>query len=282
MKKLERKTNLFNRSLTRRQLAIVLSACLGPTVLISSYGFGFEARNLKIEALKLSITGFPGKLRIVHLTDLHFTVSSRYMEYVLKRVNDLKPDHVYITGDLVDKKDYLAGCLDWIGKINCGNIYFSPGNWEHWAGTLTMGLAGRLADIGVQTLNNAGQIIERSHGAFFLSGLDDVYYGSPNVAKAFNENRHHLPAILLSHSPLGVNTARPKRPDLILSGHTHGGQIRIPGIGAIKTPPGSGQYEQGLYLTDQTQLYVNRGIGTSLIPIRIFCPPEIALIEISA
>jgi len=277
---LERKANIFNRPLTRRQLISFLSISLGPPLLISSYGFGFETRNLKVESVKLPIIGFPGKFRVAQLSDFHFSSKSRFMDNVVKTVNDLKPDHVYITGDLVDKRGYLNDCLDWISNLDCKNIYFSPGNWEHWSGTLKNGLTEKLNEIGVSTLNNSGRNVETQNGTFFLAGIDDAYYGSPDVINAFKNNKHNLPAIVLSHSPLGINVVRPMKPALVLSGHTHGGQIRIPGMGAIETPPGSGRYEQGLYSVDKIKLYVNRGIGTSIIPARLFCPPEVTLIDI--
>jgi predicted MPP superfamily phosphohydrolase len=272
--------DLLNRPLTRRQLFSFLSVIFGPPVMLSSYGYLFETRNLKVESLKLSVIGFPGRLRVVHLSDFHFSNRSQFTDRIVNAVNNLKPDHIYITGDLVDKKDYIHGCLEWLTGFKCSNIFFSPGNWEHWSGTLNDGLSEKLNEIGIITLNNTGKIIDAAEGPFYLAGIDDAYYGTPNAFNAFKNNKFKLPTIILSHSPLGIDVVNPMRPQVVLSGHTHGGQIRIPGIGAIKTPPGSGNYEQGLYLVNGTKMYVNRGIGTSIIPFRIFCPPEIALIEI--
>ncbi len=100
MKNIYKTKSIFNRPLTRRQLFALFSISLGPPLLFSSYGFGFEARNLKVETLTLPIVGFPGKLRIVQLSDLHFTSHNRFMDNVFETANDLQPDHIYITGDL--------------------------------------------------------------------------------------------------------------------------------------------------------------------------------------
>jgi predicted MPP superfamily phosphohydrolase len=246
----------------------------------SSYGFGFEKRNLHVETLNLSITRFPGKLRIVHLSDIHFNSHTRFMDNVIVTSNKLKPDQIYITGDLVEKNDYLNACLEWLANFTCKHIYFSPGNWEHWAGTLKNGLVEKLNELGITTLINSGLEVEIGNKAFYLAGIDDAYFGFPNALKAFENNKNNLPSLVLSHSPVGINIVRPLRPSLVFSGHTHGGQICFPGLGAIKTPPGSGVYEQGLYSLDNINMYVNRGIGTSIIPLRFFCPPEITLYDI--
>jgi len=187
-----------------------------------------------------------------------------------------------ITGDLVDDDKNLQKCLNWIPELKCKHDkYFAPGNWEHWSGTLQNDLISKLNAKGVKTLYNSGEIIDVEGGNFFLAGIDDAYFGAPNSQEAFRNQRTGIPTIVLSHSPVGVNILKSFRTDLILSGHTHGGQVRLPGIGALQTPPGSGKFEMGLYRVGKDQLYVNRGIGTSIIPFRFMCPPELTLIEIT-
>ncbi|MHA1568620.1 MAG: metallophosphoesterase, partial [Alphaproteobacteria bacterium] len=118
-------------------------------------------------------------------------------------------------------------------------------------------------------------IIDWADGRFYLAGIDDAFYGVAKPADAFREQPENTCTIVLSHAPCVVNRLDAYRADLVLAGHTHGGQVRLPYLGALRTPPGSGKYECGLYQLEAMKLYVNRGIGTSILPVRFLCPPEI-------
>jgi len=271
----------LNKPLTRRQSIVSLATAFGPPLLFSVYGVGIEPYAPKVDRVTLSLSDFPGTLRAVHLSDLHMHRENRLMARVLDWTNAFNADFIFLTGDLVGREKKLPACLQWIAKLKCKRcVYFVPGNREHWSGTLKNGLESKLLSIGVRTLNNAGEIIEWHDGNFFLTGIDDAYYGSPRPKQAFAGQPDGICTIMLSHSPVGVRLIKQFRCDLVLAGHTHGGQVRIPGIGAVETPPGSGPFEQGLYQVASTQLYVNRGIGTSIIPIRFRCPPEVTYLTI--
>jgi predicted MPP superfamily phosphohydrolase len=273
--------SVFNKPLTRRQALAWLAIPFGPSLLGSIYGIGVEPHRPKVERIDISLENFPGKLCVVHLSDLHVHKDSLNMRRAVELSNNLKPDYVFITGDLVEKPEELPVCLRLISKLKYKNrMYFVPGNWEHWSGTLSDGLITKLESIGVRTLFNEGEIIKWSGGEFFLVGIDDDYYGKPDIKKAFKYQPNDMSTILLSHAPMGVFSAQLFRCDLVLAGHTHGGQVNIPGFGAVTTPPGSGPFERGLYYVKRSKLYVNRGIGTSVFPIRIMCPPEVTYLTI--
>lgn len=273
--------SILNKPLTRRQALAYLAIPFGPPLLASIYGFGVEPHSPKIERVAVSLENFPGKLKVIHLSDLHIHNDSLIMRRVIALSNALEPDFVFITGDLVEKPEKLPVCLRLIAQLKYKHrIYFVPGNWEHWSGTLADGLITKLESRGIRTLYNEGEIIKWMGGEFFLVGIDDAYYGNPDIKKAFKYQPNDLCTILLSHAPMGVFSAQLFRCDLVLAGHTHGGQVNIPGFGAITTPPGSGPFEQGLYDVKRSKLYVNRGIGTSVVPIRIMCPPEITYMTI--
>lgn len=273
------KNDLLNRlkkPLTRRQFLGAVASVLGLSFIGSAYGFGVEPRRAVVDSITFSLPDFPGTMRAVHLSDIHFRGASRFMERVANLANSFNPDIIFLTGDLVNHPKYLQGCMDWITELRCkSGIYFVLGNWEHWTGTLDDHLISKLDSIGVKTLYNSGELIDWMGGHFYLAGLDDPFSGLPRPKKAFRYQPNDVCTIVLCHAPIGVYMLRPVRSDLVLSGHTHGGQVRIPGLGAIRTPPGSGEFEQGIYRVAKSLLYVNRGIGTSVLPIRFLCPPEI-------
>jgi predicted MPP superfamily phosphohydrolase len=271
----------LTKPFTRRQLLGSLAAGLGLSFIGSLYGFAIEPRRAVADSVTFSLQGFPGALRAIHLSDIHFRGESRFMKRVADLTNSYDSDIVFLTGDLVDDSKYLPACLDWIKALHCkSGIYFVLGNWEHWIGIPTDRLISKLDSIGVKTLFNSGVRIQWMGGEFFLAGLDDPFCGLPRPKKAFRNQPDNVCTIVLCHAPIGVYMLRSERADLVLAGHTHGGQVRIPGVGAIKTPPGSGEFEQGLYRVGKSWLYVNRGIGTSVLPVRFLCPPEVTQMTI--
>jgi predicted MPP superfamily phosphohydrolase len=272
--------SILKRLLTRRRFLIRL-AVYGPFLLGAAYGFVIERNLPVVENVTLSLPAFPGTMRAVHLADLHVHGRSRLMDKVIELANSFEPDYIFLTGGLVEDPEELPVCLDYLGMLKSKHgIYFSPGNWEHWSGTLKNDLATQLKSAGVRMLYNSAEVIEWEKGRFFLVGIDDDYYGFSKPHRAFESQPKNVCTILLSHSPLGVYSARPYRCDLVLSGHTHGGQVRLPWIGALITPLGSGPFEQGLYTFRFSQLYVNRGIGTSTVPLRFMCPPEVTYLTL--
>jgi hypothetical protein len=271
----------LRKPLTRRQALGCLGAVFGPPLLASIYGFGIEPQIPEVEQVTLSLRGFPGKLRAVHISDLHIHRENRLMTRVADLIREFEPDCIFLTGDLVESDSETDICLHWLSGLEAkAGIYFAPGNWEHWSGSLENNLSQKLASIGVKTLFNSGRIMNWGDGHWFLGGIDDAYYGSPDIKRALEGRPERTCTVLLSHSPVGAYLTQSYRCDLVLSGHTHGGQVRLPRYGAIKTPPGSGPFEMGLYHLRRTKLYVNRGIGNSVFPIRLFCPPEVTYLTI--
>lgn len=271
----------LKKPLTRRQALGCLGAVFGPPLLGSIYGFGIEPQIPEVEKVTLSLRGFPGKLRAVHISDLHIHRENSLMTRVADLIREFEPDCIFLTGDLVESDSETDICLHWLSKLEAkSGIFFAPGNWEHWSGSLENNLSQKLASIGITTLCNSGRIIKWGDGQWFLSGIDDAYYGSPDIERALENRPERTCTVLLSHAPVGAYLAQWLKCDLVLSGHTHGGQVRLPWIGAIKTPPGSGPFEAGLYHLRNTKLYVNRGIGTSIFPGRLFCPPEVTYLTI--
>jgi uncharacterized protein len=149
-------------------------------------------------------------------------------------------------------------------------VFYVPGNWEHWVSQRSL------------ELNNAPTLINsavRVRDDVWIVGIDDAFAGIPNLTKALEGVDGTV--IALFHSPAFFDAASSKI-DLALAGHTHGGQVRVPFVGALWLPQQSGEYVAGWYQRDRAKMFVSRGIGTSMLPIRFNCRPELALIRVSS
>ncbi|MDD3927616.1 MAG: metallophosphoesterase, partial [bacterium] len=191
-------------------------------------------------------------------------------------VNRLSPDIVCLTGDITEDSRYLPQALSIVEHIQCP-VYGVPGNHEYWGGSDLEMVQSSLKRTGGDLLINRAVSIK---GGLCLLGLDDMLAGHPELPRM--EEASCSAGILMVHCPGYVDTL----PDglkfgLALSGHTHGGQVRLPLIGAMALPDGSGVYQRGLYRTGHGPLYVNSGLGTWFAPFRFLCRPEIALITLS-
>jgi predicted MPP superfamily phosphohydrolase len=244
-------------------------------------------RTFLIRNLPDSFRGF----RIAQLSDIHLVEWTEpwFLQHVVDSVNQLAPDLVALTGDFIsrgplsDKVSYraMAVCADTLRNLRCPHRYAILGNHDV---SVDSGLVIRsLADSGIPTLINQVASIERGGDRLWLCGVDDPGTSVPDLAVTI-PGKPAAPVILLAHEPDYADTVRrhPKFPliDLMLSGHSHGGQVRLPIVGPLVLPPMGRKYISGLYRFNQMQLYVNRGIGTVGLPFRFDCPPEITEITL--
>jgi hypothetical protein len=225
-----------------------------------------EPEWLKIERIRLRQGGH----KIVHFTDLHFRGDDAYLKRVVAMINAEQPDLVCFTGDVVEEAQYFAPALELLQGIKAP-LYGIPGNHDFWA-HVDFDLARRkffeqggrwLMDESVTAMN--GRITP--HG---------VTGGRPPKWQLPQDGVN----LLLSHYPNWVEKISGARFDLILSGHSHGGQVRLPGIGALLAPSGVGKFELGLFQTPAGPMYVNPGIGYFYANVRFCCRPEITVFEV--
>jgi len=221
---------------------------------------------------------------VVHLTDLHGR--TRFINgSISAKVNRLHPDHIIITGDLASRKRQLKRVLKEIGKLHCSSIVFVPGNYERetWSGIRKRRYSEQeyrdiiqsLQLLNVNVLTNSSILLQQG----LIYGFDNSIYGNERLTLSREELERSAYTIMLAHSPSIIDLLHEsKLPfDLLLAGHTHGGQIRLWGrtIGAYK------HFHIGLKALDNRRhFYINRGLGTVKIPVRIGCPPEIAVFRI--
>jgi hypothetical protein len=226
--------------------------------------------------------------RIAQISDIHLDEYSEpaFVARVVAHVNALQPDLVLLTGDYITygalgRSFALAAmeqCAGILHGIACPQCFAVMGNHDSVLGAPT--IQPILAGVGIPLLVNQHVPIERGSSRLWLCGIHDPVTHLPDLHAAIPESPDG-PVLLMSHGPDFADTviAHPRGPfvDLMVSGHSHGGQVRMPILGAIFTPIGARKYIEGLYRLDHMQLYVNRGIGTIGVPIRLNCPPEITL-----
>ncbi|QHN03146.1 metallophosphoesterase [Granulicella sp. WH15] len=226
--------------------------------------------------------------RIAQISDLHLEefTEEYFLRHVVERVNALAPDLVLVTGDFISDGPRSVSyslkaavrCGEILHGLTCPLRFGCLGN--HDASVGSQGVIERIRPSGLRVLVNEHIPIERQGQRLWLAALDDLGHGNPSADLAVPE-RPDGPVILMAHEPdyaVGRYKKWHREPvDLILSGHSHGGQVRLPGGRPLTLPPGASKYYDGLYQVGPTQLYVNRGIGTVGVPFRLNCPPEITL-----
>ena len=267
----------------------LLIAFLISVISLFYYSFIFEPNNIQVEKISIEIENLPESfngIKIVHLTDFHSSDFGEREKRVLEILKNLNPDFVFITGDLIDHSTKnLNSCQEFwqeLGNQHQGKVFGVLGNHEHWLGSPDVVAIKKLLEkSGISILNNENRKIFQDNNYIYLLGVDDPDSEKDDLSKAIIDTEENIPKILLAHSPDIIDNLRKEKVDLILTGHTHGGQVVIPFIRPFWTPTKNrGKYASGLFKVNDALLYVNRGIGTAAIPIRFNCPPEIAVIEL--
>lgn len=250
------------------------------------YMFLGERFWLKVEKIDLSLERLPralSGLRVVQFSDVH--LGHHYTENdflkVIETINSLQPDIICFTGDYVDNTiDGLEGSIPVLSQLKARlGKYAVLGNHDYRAGATHISKA--LQDSGFEVLINRHSSLRYQDETIIIAGIDDMIIGQPDIEVALQHTSKEVFKILLSHEPDFADISKDYAIDLQLSGHSHGGQIRLPLMGHLFTPLYAEKYIIGLKKIDQMFLYINRGIGTTLLPIRFYCRPEITLLILS-
>jgi uncharacterized protein len=223
------------------------------------------------------------RIRLAQLSDLHVADRSdvRRLSRAVEMTNALQPDAVVLTGDYIWRAaEHMDLVTPHLARLEAPlGVYAVLGNHDLWISRdkVTQGLQ----EAGARVLNNEGLVLEQGAASIYLAGLDDGWSGQPDLEQALADHDGERPVVLLFHEPdLGHDLVAQGRVWLQLSGHTHGGQVRLPRLGAVILPEFGRQYEQGLYRVGPGWIYVNRGLGTTMAPVRFQAPPEITLLDI--
>lgn len=263
------KPSSAKRPVSRRKFIGLATASLAGAVALDA--FGVEPGWLKINHVKI-----PGKsagVRIVQFSDLHHKGDRRILDGLVNRINALRADYVCFTGDIVERREYLAEALAAFACISAP-LFGVPGNHDYWSHIPFQQVSDCFASTGGAWLLNNNQLV--ANGRVNLIGVAGQY--TPALMPLSYPGARN---IVLMHYPAMADHLRAETYDLLMAGHSHGGQVRLPVLGALHVPRGVGRYELGMYQTKSGPLYVNAGIGyLSGVNLRFNCRPEITVFDV--
>jgi uncharacterized protein len=277
--------------ITRRRF--IFSAAAAGAVAIAGDSVLLEPNRPHIVRRDFSLTRWPERLNgftIALLSDFHYDpcFSVHPLHAAIPLVSGLRPDLIVLTGDFVsvpaigdNAKAALAAepCAQVLRQMSAPHgLWAILGN--HDCETDPEQVTRALRAEGIHVLNNQSEAIERDGARFWLGGVDDVISGTPDLAETLRSIPGSEAVILLAHEPDFADEASKFAIDLQLSGHSHGGQIRIPLIPPLYLPELAKKYVMGTYQVGPLPLYTNAGLGTIGLPVRLNCPPEITLITL--
>jgi len=246
----------------------------GGASLVSGSVYAWQSVNLEVSRERIEVEGIKQKLRVVALSDLHDPCYYLSTSGLVRSINAEKPDVLILAGDMFGTRDF-EGLITGFSEANASYAKLAVlGNWEYQLHLNQAGLRKCYQNAGIKLLVN--DTIE----AFGLKilGLDDLLQGSPNYKLCDNTSS---PVLVISHCPGSFDrlpsSARSQK--IVISGHTHGGQI-APFGRALVTPPGSGRYVKGWYRRGNNSMYVMRGIGATYVPVRIGARPELLVLDL--
>jgi predicted MPP superfamily phosphohydrolase len=266
----------------RRFLQAGVGSVAAAPLLLSGYGAAYAGKAYEVEQLTLP---FGRSLRVVQLTDIHagiYMTRDDIRRYV-NQVIALQPELFVLTGDFISNSMvFLPACVEEMARVRAPYGTFATlGNHEHLWGQPAV-VRAMFQRHGIPLLNNAHTVIHTAQGPFAVVGIDDLQWGRPELEAALRGLDPTIPTLLLSHRPEIFPEAAARGIRLTLSGHYHGGQIKLslPGgdlsMAHLRTP-----YPEGLYRINGSHLYVSRGIGTTFTPVRLNAPPEVTLFQLS-
>ena len=222
--------------------------------------------------------------RIVQISDLHNAEFGKENKKLLETIRSCSPDIIIITGDLVDSNHTnVERAVAFVKEaVKIAPVYYVTGNHEYWLDPSEneQMMQGILA-AGAYDLDDEAVGIEKGDSSFLLVGLDDQHLSDETLKNLLQEQKNEL-SIVLAHEPQYLQNYANAEADLVLTGHAHGGQIRLPFVGGIVAPDQGflPEYTSGQYNSADTEMIVSRGLGNSIIPVRLFNYPEVVCVEL--
>lgn len=275
--------NKENKSKKKRKIWVVLCVILciitvfciwqNNSLTVSSYVYSTDE-------IGSDLSGY----RIVQISDLHNKRFGKNQRRLLSEIEKCNPDMIVITGDLIDSnRTDIEIAMEFVdGAVKIAPVYYVTGNHEKWLSeNEKQKLMERLEEVGAVVLDNEKVEITVGHDKMILLGLDDAHL-MDDTLKRLAVGTENTFTVLLAHEPQNLSYYSEENIDLVLAGHAHGGQFRIPFLGGVVAPDQGffPTYTAGLYHDKSTSMIVSRGLGNSVIPIRIFNRPDIVCVEI--
>ncbi|WML45802.1 metallophosphoesterase [Neobacillus sp. PS3-40] len=282
----EQKWNLMNRRSFLKKSGKAFLGLIASGTMMGTYSYKIERFWYQIKEVRLIVKNLPQVFegwKIVQFSDVHlgFHYGIDDFKKVVKMINKLKPDIIFFTGDLIqlgNKQPELA--IPLLKELNalCGGKWAVIGNHDFYTKNDVIKVF-QSADFKV--LDNSHDYIEHSQQRLYIAGIDDVMYGDPDIGKAVEGVPDDSCMMLLAHEPDIADESSKYPIATQFSGHSHGGQVRIPFLGPIIRQDFEKKYVEGYYQVGESKmgLYVNRGIGTTDLPVRFFCRPEVTVFQ---
>lgn len=249
------------------------------SVMIERYAVQVNAYDVAVPYLPESFEGF----QLLQITDLHygFLMPLPWIQHLIDKANALQPDAIVLTGDYVHKgrsKQELLEVWPQLTRLKARyGAYMVLGNHEHWANRK---LALELLHESGFSVRHIARPIEKNGRRVWIAGAGDFWEDDDGIDLALQNVPENECRIVLAHNPDTADIYRKSRIDLMISGHTHGGQIVVPFIGPLVIPVHNKLYSHGYIQGDNIRLFISRGIGWTIFPIRFNCPPEMALLRL--
>jgi predicted MPP superfamily phosphohydrolase len=281
------KSKGFELGLTRREfLKGVGAAVVVGAAGASAYGGVVEAWDYELTETVVRIKDLPERFegfRIAQVSDVHHgrLVPIEEVRRVVELANSVRADMVALTGDYTTSlRRYVEPCAEALASLRAPEgVWAVLGNHDHNTdGPFTRQALGRR---GIEVLTNENTSLRRGADVLQLAGADDWGWGKADFARAVRGLDASRPTLMLSHEPMALDVPETRGVSLILSGHTHGGQVSLPVVGApVAYVWKHLKYLRGMYESGSTQLYVSRGTGMIGVPVRIGARPEVAVIQL--
>lgn len=272
--------------MNRRTFLKISAAFAGSTACGGVWSTLIEPGWLEVTRTVIPLPGLPESFdgfRVALVTDIHHGpfVSREAIAKVVETVNLEDPDLVILAGDyIIHSPDYITPCMEELSAIRADSLAVL-GNHDHWEDT-DLSILELQRTAGARVLRNSGTFLERDGERLRIWGVGDLWEDEQNI-EGMRPDDYTGPVILVSHNPDFAEELIEGEADLVLCGHTHGGQVVLPLVGAPLLPSYYGQkYRSGLVMNDSTAVYVSRGIGVGSPPVRFNCRPELAVLELRA
>jgi predicted MPP superfamily phosphohydrolase len=245
--------------------------------------FGLEATRVVVTRHDLRVPNLPNSMegiRIAQVSDVHFPGNQLAARAALEHVQREHPEIVVLNGDMTERLEAVSQVREFAANAR-GSLATVAilGNWEYRAGMVGQAARDAYQGTGVELLVNQSKVVGLGSSSLALVGLDDVLMGRPDLSNARRDLRPGTFEVWLFHEPLFADLVPPvslARPMMLMAGHTHGGQIRIPFLPPVR-PVGAGRFLEGWYGDTVAPLYVTRGVGTTGIPARFRCAAELPI-----
>jgi len=260
------------------------------SLMLSIYGL-VENNWIEVENNKVEINNLPKELngfKIAHISDVHLPKNASNIDSIIEKVKEQKPDIIVMTGDIIDEIANIKTCgLDKLckGLSEITKTYAVTGNHEYWSGHAEDWTSILTAN-DIDVMDNKVEIYNGNRKSIAIVGLKDDDEFKAEKLKDIDKIKG-MPMILLAHRPELIDSyasnSNSVKPDIVFSGHAHGGQFRIPFINKGLIAPNQGffpKYTSGVYTVNNVKMIVSRGLGNSIIPIRINNRPNLPIIEL--